>query len=89
MREDIQFMLNYGYLKQIISIGDNIKPYYFISVYGKVYSFYSNKVLETCIKENGYEAVSLSTIDNQRIQRKVHRLVMYTFAYFQDVKIIK
>ena len=82
IRDEIQLMLDLGHLKQIVSPGDNLKPYYYISIYGKVYSFYTNKVLETCIKENGYVAVSLNTNDNQRIQRKVHRLVMLTFAYF-------
>lgn len=62
---------------------DNVKPYYFISNYGRVFSIYSNSFITPQPNENGYLQVGLMT-DNGRIHRKVHRLVMLTFCWIPD-----
>lgn len=63
---------------------DNIKPYYFISNYGRVFSTYSNSFIEPQLTENGYAMVGLMTNNGNRIHRKVHRLVMITFCYIPN-----
>lgn len=65
----------------IINLYDNIKPYYFISTYGRVYSLATNNFIIPHENHNGYMQVSLMT-NTGRVFRKVHRLVMLTFAYF-------
>lgn len=59
---------------------NNVKPYYFISNYGRVFSIYSNSFIEPQLTENGYFIVGLMTNNGNRIHRKVHRLVMITFC---------
>lgn len=55
---------------------DNVKPYYFVSNYGRIFSTYSNTFIEQQLTENGYLTVGLMANDGNRIHRKVHRLVM-------------
>lgn len=43
---------------------------------------YSGLELSQIITESGYHVVSLNTKEGKRIQRRVHRLGMYTFSYF-------
>lgn len=68
-------------LRKIVSPGDNLCPYYLIDRDGRVFSEFSGLELKQVITENGYKAVSMNTIDGKRIQRRIHRLVMFTFAY--------
>ena len=65
----------------IVIPSDNIKPYYFISTYGRVYSLTTHAFIIPHENHNGYLQVSLMT-ETGRVFRKVHRLVMLTFAYF-------
>ena len=65
----------------IVNLNQNEKCYYFISTYGRVYSLATNAFIIPHINHNGYLQVSLMT-NGGRIFRKVHRLVMLTFAYF-------
>lgn len=60
---------------------DNVKPYYLVSTYGNIFSTYYNKYLIPHDNDHGYLQVSLMTNNGGRIFRKVHRLVMITFAY--------
>lgn len=66
---------------QIPSLKDNIKPYYIISNYGTVYNINTGKMIIPHENENGYLQVSLMT-KTGRVFRKVHRLVMICFFYF-------
>lgn len=68
--------------KNIVSIGDDIKPMYIISNYGDVINIKTNKRIIPHMNENGYLQVSLMC-QNKRIFRKVHRLVMMTFSYIE------
>ena len=61
---------------------DNIKPYYWISTFGRVYSTCTNSFINPQYTHSGYLQVGLMTNDGGRIYRKVHRLVMLTFHYF-------
>ena len=67
-------------LWKIITI-DNVKPYYYISTFGRVYSKKSNRFINPQYNENGYLQVGLMTNNGNKIYRKVHRLVMLTFCY--------
>lgn len=60
-----------------------IKPYYWVSNYGRIFSTYTNSFLIPHANENGYLQVSLMT-ETGRIFRKVHRLVLIAFRYFYD-----
>lgn len=59
---------------------DGIKPYYYISTYGRIYSTYTNTFIVPRYTDNGYLQASLMT-ETGRVFRKIHRLVMMTFAY--------
>lgn len=62
---------------------DGIKPYYMISNYGKVINIFTGAEIIPHENENGYLQVSLMTTKNNgRVFRKVHRLVMMCFFYF-------
>lgn len=67
----------------IINLNDNIKPYYFISTHGRVFSLATNNFIIPHENHNGYLQVSLMTYSG-RVFRKVHRLVMLTFSYFPN-----
>lgn len=66
------------------SIGDDLKPYYTVSNYGRVFSTYSNSLIAPQINHNGYLTVGLMLSNGNRVHRKVHRLVMFTFKYFEN-----
>lgn len=69
---------------QIPPFDDGIKPYYIISNYGKVINIYTGTEIIPHENENGYLQVSLMTNKgNGRVFRKVHRLVMMCFFYFE------
>lgn len=69
--------------RMIPNIFDDIKPYYYISNYGRIYSSYNNIILEQQYNHSGYLQVGLMT-NTGRIHRKVHRLVMISFLYFDE-----
>lgn len=60
---------------------ENVKPYYTISNFGRIFSSTTNQFLIPHDNHNGYLQVSLMT-ETGRIFRKVHRLVLLTFNYF-------
>lgn len=66
----------------IPEFNDGIKPYYLISNYGKVVNAISGKEIIPHENENGYLQVSLMT-KTGRVFRKLHRLVMMCFFYFE------
>ena len=72
----------------IVIYNDNIKPYYFISTFGRVYSLATNTFIIPHENHNGYLQVSLMT-ETGRVFRKVHRLVMLTFAYFHGCEMLQ
>lgn len=61
-------------------LDDGIQPWYIIYTDGRIYSTKSNKYLSP-IFVNGYYSVHLSTKTGS-VCRKIHRLMMLTFAYF-------
>lgn len=62
----------------------NIREYYYISNYGRVYSSYHEKFLSLYKdEESGYVHVSLPMKDTRNYKRiRVHRLMMLIFCYF-------
>lgn len=68
--------------KPIPELSDGIKPYYMISNYGTVLNIITNTEIIPHENENGYLQVSLMT-KTGRVFRKVHRLVMMCFFYFE------
>lgn len=67
---------------QIPNIYDDIKPYYHISNYGRLYSNSSNSFITPQINHSGYLQIGLMCNNGSRIYRKLHRLVMISFLYF-------
>lgn len=67
---------------QIPEFSNQIKPYYAISNYGKIFNIYTKNEIIPHMNENGYLQVSLMTRTG-RVFRKVHRLVMMCFFYFE------
>ena len=69
--------------RPLYSPHDNLAPFYKIDRFGNVFSNqYGGGFLSHIITDRGYHVVSLQEINGRRIQRKVHRLVMMTFCYF-------
>lgn len=67
----------------IPELEDGIKPQYIISTYGDIYNINTQKKLVPSFNYAGYLQVGLMTKDGRRVHRKVHRLLMMTFFYFQ------
>lgn len=68
---------------KIPPLKEGIKPYYYISNTGLIYSIYYNKYIIPHENHAGYLQVSLMT-ETGRIFRKVHRLVMICFSPIKD-----
>lgn len=66
------------YIRITDTIVKNIKPYYWISNYGNIFSTYNNKFIIPQFNYAGYLQVGLMTYTG-RIHVKVHRLVMMVF----------
>jgi len=62
---------------------EDIRPYYYISDYGRIFSAISNRLLIPTIATTGYNVVSLGKNDGTRETVYVHRAVMLTFNYIQ------
>lgn len=63
----------------------DVRPYYWITNYGRVYNAYTDKFMAQVIDSKGYYYVALSTSRNGRCYKqicRVHRLVLMGFAYF-------
>lgn len=56
-----------------------IKPYYYVTEEGEIYSSYSNKYLKKDLDKDGYERVSLQTIEGKRKSYRVNRIVALTY----------
>jgi len=57
-----------------------VKPYYFISNYGKVYSSFIDRIMRQQQSHKGYMTILLHT-ETGEIRIEVHRLVMLGFHY--------
>ncbi|MBR6289309.1 MAG: HNH endonuclease [Acholeplasmatales bacterium] len=68
--------------KHIVCEDEQFPDYYYISRYGQIFSAWCGEYLQFTQNARGYLVVSLQTVDGRRIQRRVHRLVKYTFDYF-------
>jgi hypothetical protein len=53
----------------------NIKPWYLVSNYGRIYSKATNSIIKSSIINSGYERVQLMSINNGKIDLLVHRIV--------------
>ena len=69
--------------RQIPPLKDGILPYYYISNTGLIYSTKLNRYLNFSTTYDGYLNVNLKTI-NGHIVRRVHRLLMMTFAPLEN-----
>lgn len=59
---------------------DNVKQYYTISTYGRIFNNLTNSFMQPQVNHNGYLFIGLTT-HTGRVHRKIHRLVMMTFCY--------
>lgn len=62
---------------------NNVRPYYYVSNYGRIFSVLSNRLLEPTIADTGYLVVSLGRNDGSRYTVYVHRAVLLTFKYIE------
>lgn len=68
----------------------NIKPYYYISNYGRIYSVKKNKIMKPFIDKDGYFRIELATTGQRKCKKYyVHRLVgfMFVSGYFDGAMI--
>ena len=84
--QPMEFLLNPNNIEEkflIISdeIIPNVKPWYFISDFGNVYSAYSNRLLKPTISTDGYNVCTLRTNDEKGITIYIHRTEMLVFKY--------
>lgn len=75
------FIAKIDELRPIYSPGDDICPYYLIDRSARIFSEYSGLELKQITTSSGYKVVSLNTVSGRRIQRRPHRLAMFTFNY--------
>lgn len=68
--------------KPMILPGVELPNYYYIDIYGNIYSALLRGNLSQYQNTKGYMLVSLQTVEGKRIQERVHRLVKYNFDYF-------
>ena len=61
----------------------NIKPYYYISNYGRVFHIHTGKYLEQAMDTNGYMFVTLSTYTGTK-HCSIHRLVLLAFIPIEN-----
>lgn len=61
---------------------DNISPWYYINTNSDIFSAKTYKIMQPQLTENGYLQVHLAT-KNGYVCRKLHRLCMMTFNYFE------
>lgn len=68
-----------------------LKPYYFISTYGRIYSSsrYGGHLRKIILDEHGYYRVQLRLIDGTGRYFQVHRLVLYTFNYIEGCEYLQ
>lgn len=71
---------------QIPPLEDGIKPYYYISNTGVIYSTYYNKYIIPHANHAGYLQVSLMT-ETGRVFRKLHRLVLICFNPIENYQL--
>jgi len=63
----------------------NVKPYYLVSTYGRVFSIFSNRLLSYHYSGRGYVSVRLAEQNgHDSINVYVHRLVMLGFCYIAN-----
>ena len=63
-------------------VAPKVMPYYAISNYGRVMQIYTNKILKTNYRPNGYAYLCLAAEDHER-KYTLHRLVMLSFKYIE------
>lgn len=68
--------------KMIPPLEDNILPWYYINTNCDIYSIKTHKIMQPQLTENGYLQVHLTT-ETGTVCRKIHRLLMMTFNYFE------
>lgn len=71
---------NNEYWVNISNILPHIRPCYFISSYGRVYSNISHKILKTRSVGRGYEIISLYKNEGGKMEYLIHRLVLLAFS---------
>lgn len=59
---------------------ENIKPYYIVSNFGRIYNIYSEKYLTGTIGTGGYRYCVIRLQNNCKITKKFHRIVLQAFC---------
>ncbi len=64
------------------SIPNIVPNRYWISTFGRIWNMNRHNFMGYSMHMKGYWQIALPTIDNIRITRKIHRIIMTTFCYF-------
>lgn len=62
------------------NIVNNIRPYYYISNYARIFSGISNRLLSPTVANNGYLVVNVTKNDESQICIYIHRITMLVFC---------
>lgn len=68
------------------AIVPEVQPWYLVSTYGRIYSKVSNCILRTGIINSGYERAQLRSINNDKVDCLMHRLVLESFNPVYNMK---
>lgn len=69
----------YGEIFKPINYNGKINDNYYISTYGRIYSFNCHRFLIPTPDKDGYLRVGITTLDHKYKTAKIHRLMMMTF----------
>ena len=95
MQQYLYSPLNFTYERWVLideSMVKSVKPYYYISNNGRVYSTYTGKMLKLVIDKFGYYVVNLQRMErcgyNERTQisERVNRLVLLAFMPIESIQ---
>lgn len=65
------------------SVFPELKDWYFISNFGRIYSSHSDILMNQNIDPNGYYRITLMKNDGKSTRKSVHRLVLTAFNWFE------
>lgn len=82
----MEFILNKDNSQEIFlfvsdEIIPNIRPWYYISDHGNIFSANSNRLLKPTKSADGYNVCTVRTIDGRGITIYIHRIEMLTFKF--------
>lgn len=84
--QPMEFFLNSNnFEERFLLISDEIipliKPWYYVSDHGNMYSYNKQRLMNPTISHDGYKVCTVRTFDGRGITVYIHRMEMLTFKY--------